>query len=239
MASNFPDRGYQVIYGVVLLDDLHNYFPSLLYDQRQFQTLEDVFHYVRQQLNSRFNLYSYGSSQAQEHVRRRSPQPTVVQQFDRDSVQITEHDLSTNAAAAIFLLNMLNTEPRTNRSAEVWRSFRQPVPIIPSEQVLREHTEVISGSTLTENSTEEQVCSICQERILAAETCRRLLPCRHTYHRTCIDTWFYGHVHCPTCRHDIRERIVQDISGSFVESSRNVLEQLGAMDNTEEEEEQY
>jgi hypothetical protein len=36
------------------------------------------------------------------------------------------------------------------------------------------------------------------------EECRRLKPCQHVYHRTCIDQWFLRSVACPTCRHDIR-----------------------------------
>ena len=33
---------------------------------------------------------------------------------------------------------------------------------------------------------------------------RRIMHCRHYFHRTCIDTWFQTNVHCPTCRYDIR-----------------------------------
>jgi hypothetical protein len=28
--------------------------------------------------------------------------------------------------------------------------------------------------------------------------------CHHTFHKSCIDTWFQENVHCPVCRHDIR-----------------------------------
>jgi E3 ubiquitin-protein ligase ATL6/9/15/31/42/55 len=33
---------------------------------------------------------------------------------------------------------------------------------------------------------------------------RILNYCTHSFHNTCIDTWFATHVTCPTCRHDIR-----------------------------------
>jgi hypothetical protein len=55
---------YEVVYNVTLLDDLHNYFPALLYDNGRFQNLTQLFHYVRNQMNTRFNLYSYGASLA-------------------------------------------------------------------------------------------------------------------------------------------------------------------------------
>ena len=53
---------YEHVYGVVLLDDLHNYFPALLYEQNRFHSVSSVFHYVRAQMNRRFNLYQYGAS---------------------------------------------------------------------------------------------------------------------------------------------------------------------------------
>jgi hypothetical protein len=39
----------------------------------------------------------------------------------------------------------------------------------------------------------------------AGHSVRRLNRCGHTFHTTCIDTWFQRNVHCPVCRHDIRE----------------------------------
>lgn len=59
---NNPD--YQVVYGVGILDDVHNYFPALLYEQGRFQNLSHVFSYVRNQLNTRFNLFAYGAGLA-------------------------------------------------------------------------------------------------------------------------------------------------------------------------------
>ncbi len=37
---------YHEIYGVQLLDDIHNYLPALLYDTGRFRTIGDVFQYV-------------------------------------------------------------------------------------------------------------------------------------------------------------------------------------------------
>jgi hypothetical protein len=64
---------YETIYGVGLLDDLHNYFPALLYDHSRFSNLTSVFHYVRSQMNQRFNLYSYGAQMYREDS---APAPT-------------------------------------------------------------------------------------------------------------------------------------------------------------------
>ena len=53
---------YVSVYGVGLLDDIHNYFPALLYDTGRFQNMANVFSYVRNQLDTRFNLYRHGAS---------------------------------------------------------------------------------------------------------------------------------------------------------------------------------
>ncbi len=43
-----------------LLDDLHNYFPALLYDAEEFRTVQDVLQYISLQTRRRFDLYSFG-----------------------------------------------------------------------------------------------------------------------------------------------------------------------------------
>ena len=108
------DPAYQVVYGVGLLDDVHNYFPALLYDQGRFQTLTNVFSYVRSQLNNRFNLYAYGArlSQAQAQAQGQAqatttappPMPPVVRTF-RGGGGASDNEVM---ASASFLLNMLN-----------------------------------------------------------------------------------------------------------------------------------
>ena len=51
---------YEELYGVKLLDDLHNYFPALLYDTVRFQTVRDVLGYITQSTRNRFDLFSFG-----------------------------------------------------------------------------------------------------------------------------------------------------------------------------------
>ena len=86
---------YDTLYGVGLLDDLHNYFPALLYDHGRFNSVQQVLQYVRMQMAQRFNLYSYG----QEHFRSQQqqngnvpiwtiPQPPLTQQPRQASVPI-------------------------------------------------------------------------------------------------------------------------------------------------------
>jgi len=55
-----PAERYETLYGVHLLDDLHNYFPALLYDSSSFQSVQSVLRYIQEQTRARFDLFSYG-----------------------------------------------------------------------------------------------------------------------------------------------------------------------------------
>jgi hypothetical protein len=247
-----PD--YQTVYGVGLLDDLHNYFPAFLYEQGRFQTLPQAFSYFRHQLNTRFNLFSYGASLHRDSTPA-APTPRQPQAYTWTApVHIprsARDDLAADVASLNFLTSLLGArdtritplgslgvlgslglgaglgaQPRGRVPAglspfgaavpqglapfgaavpqglapDAWAAFNAPVLVRPSEAVLAANTELLVGSTfpLTQN------CSVCQDVIVPTDECRRLKPCQHVYHRTCIDQWFLRSVVCPTCRHDIR-----------------------------------
>jgi hypothetical protein len=213
-----PD--YQTVYGVGLLDDLHNYFPAFLYDNGRFQTLPQAFSYFRSQMNARFNLLSYGAS-LHRAAAPSSPLGAAPAPRSRD-------DLAADVASLNFLTSILGSrDPRPFGSvglglglgaqarargvgadtdvADIWAIFTDPVPIRPSQEVLAANTEILLGSS-------PQNCSICQDTIGTTEECRRLKPCQHVYHRTCIDQWFLRSVVCPTCRHDIRVALVDPVN---------------------------
>jgi hypothetical protein len=202
-----PD--YQVVYGVGLLDDIHNYFPSLLYDQGRFQTLPQVLSYVRNQMNTRFNLFAYGASlhRASSPAPAAATQQPVVVEPTRAPAARTRD--MTQLGMLLGLLGLgtdirlvpdlgLGLGPQGPRApADIWG----PVVVSPSAEILATNTEVIDASNipLTQNS-----CSVCQDIMRPTEECRRLRPCQHSFHMACIDEWFRRSVFCPTCRHDIR-----------------------------------
>lgn len=53
-------NSYETLYGVSLLDDLHNYFPAILYDSGRFQSVQQLLHYVQLCTRERFDLFSFG-----------------------------------------------------------------------------------------------------------------------------------------------------------------------------------
>lgn len=195
---------YEVIYSVGILDDVHNFFPALLYDSGRFTNIQEVFHYIRNQMNTRFNLFAYGASRARAAQPERGAAQQRPAQYERGGAQqraphtvlrttAAESIPTLNAApdflSATMLLNMMNS-----------LDLLQPVVVAPSAQVVATSTEIISGETLPDAT----VCTICQDTISRTDTARKITTCGHVYHQTCIDTWFHSSVFCPTCRHDIR-----------------------------------
>ena len=55
--------------------------------------------------------------------------------------------------------------------------------------------KVIRGADIVEAKD----CQICFEKFQDADKIYKL-PCKHLFHKECIDTWFKGHNTCPVCR---------------------------------------
>lgn len=85
-----------------------------------------------------------------------------------------------------------------------------PVLVTPSQEQIDEELEDYIHPSL-------QQCSICQDDISSAGV--RLRVCQHSFHRSCIQTWFGGSVRCPVCRRDIREGPEDQTSSASTEIS--------------------
>jgi hypothetical protein len=211
---------YESVYGVSLLDDLHNYFPALLYDQGRFADIHSIFHYVRSQMNSRFNLYSYGASMF------RAANPSVMRERERPFTPapsaphtppvVVRSSVDTDSlATTAFLLSMLGASPLTtptlgtrvlNAGARAFfPGFTDPVLVRPTRQQIDLSTQLVSNIT-------NQSCAVCQDVLVETDICRRIRHCGHTYHRGCIDQWFERNVRCPVCRYDIRDYATEEDS---------------------------
>jgi hypothetical protein len=322
MASGNPE----IIYGVQLLDDLHNYFPDLLYNNQRFTTVQSVLSYITRSTRRRFDLFSYGRSQYNNQYNTTRNETDTKDDDDGDEEDDeTEDDeedneaqgvnnvhvvlqsmitqparsrrtvvpnasaaatsaAATSAAAATAATaatsdtpsavppaSMPVTPPAQNRYASargsspihnnrvqrsyasvvggpqsqlfslfpsfdnliysnlniptettdqidinmnllsalaglapmnqhVSRSFLDPVPVFPTPAQIQAAT-----TTRTLDADMDDNCSICQDTMRSGENIRHITSCNHTFHRSCIDTWFVRNVRCPVCRHDIRE----------------------------------
>lgn len=125
--------------------------------------------------------------------------PTSLAQDSRStSVRITRFSefipLSNISVSAIFNQIMQDALPAN------LHELLEDVPVIPTEEDLRNNTSV---SRLDEDIDDN--CAICQDPLLTNHDVRTINHCEHMFHKQCIDTWFGRHIHCPCCRHDVRE----------------------------------
>jgi hypothetical protein len=101
-------------------------------------------------------------------------------------------------------LQLLNTLLRLPTNPIVrgagMESFLQPVVVRPTPEQIEANTTV--GNLVSDI---EHSCAICQDNLQVDQEGRKLNACGHWFHKHCIDTWLEGNVHCPVCRHDIRE----------------------------------
>jgi hypothetical protein len=79
------------------------------------------------------------------------------------------------------------------------------VVISPALEQIEANSELIDPIDIPVETT----CAICLEHDRRGEfnTTWRRLDCTHDFHQPCIDQWFNTSVHCPVCRHDIREAV--------------------------------
>jgi hypothetical protein len=197
---------YTRFYDSALLDDIHNYFPDLLYIPERFRSITEVLSYVQTQTRNRFDLFSRGRREhlEREHVR-----------IDRENTRIVTNALRTPSISMLFgesraampaetvamdLLNALNgilVPPRQQVMPPA--GFLDPVVVRPTA------AQIESATALEIVDAEEEICAVCQDRMPAGSQALNLNACDHRFHDACIRTWLQQNVACPVCRHDIRE----------------------------------
>jgi hypothetical protein len=87
--------------------------------------------------------------------------------------------------------------------------FLQPVVVHPTPEQITANTTL--GNLVSDT---DHACAICQDALTSEQEGRKLNACGHWFHKNCIDTWLERDVHCPVCRHDIREPMRQNTSES-------------------------
>lgn len=213
-------------YDVPLLDDLHNYFPEILYGAPgRFQNVQELLDYVRHCARSRFDLFSAGQ-RAFVPMGARTPdylQPPAVPtppphpatpparpmrvRTRTTVIPPPVYSYAANPTALGSIFNLLGTAFDSPLS-ELFEApnptvplngFMEPVVIQPTAEQIHENT------TIEPVDSEEEVCAICQDDMEAGSQGRTLNACGHRFHIGCIDTWFQRNVYCPVCRHDVRE----------------------------------
>ena len=243
-------QAYETLYGVGLLDDLHNYFPAILYEPDSFHSVPLLLRYVQQQTRTRFDLFSLGQREYQGAVSPPGPPPSTVPsvRLNGSALDVSANALPPNSILTPprnhqpqqvppaptrqvlrnrlsgfsneppiiqYMFDLSDQEDDTQLTSRLLLSllaaplarrtggldaFLQPIEVRPTAEQIAAHTTI--GNLV---SDEDHPCAICQDTLAPDQEGRKLNSCGHWFHKTCIDTWFERNVHCPVCRHDIRE----------------------------------
>ena len=223
---------YTRVYDVGLLDDLHNYFPALLYQQELFTNVSDVLSYIRERTIRRFNLFDLASRQyqSQQNIRRntRYNEPRVDLSSVASTPIVTPLHIPRQRNEYSSLFPLLRTiAPLTSASLS-----QDTVPLIPyprrrnlnaftglnglaglgalyDDVIVHASNDIVNQASTVRTLDQDLdiICTVCQDRMRQGEEIRKLTSCNHEFHTTCVDNWLLNRsVFCPTCRHDIREQ---------------------------------
>lgn len=205
----------------LVLTELHTNFPALLYDANRFTNTQSVLRYIQTQMRSQYDIYSSWQNYYMEQQRQRDIQERERQARERHArnrhayrppTTWTPHVSQANTStfdlsylAAQTLLSdpvtqlMMQGLPATT-GFRVSADFMEPVRVTPSVMDLSNASVVFTTDTGLGIS-----CAVCQDEMAAGSQVRRITRCNHTFHKACIDVWFNRDVHCPICRHDVRD----------------------------------
>ena len=208
---------YEELYGVRLLDDLHNFFPAILYEPTRFSTVPQLLAYISTRSRDHFNLFNRGQSQyrAARNVLTPLLHPTTIPSVTIPPTTRTPANTAVNIGVDLVTETIDLTPFLSSSFADTASAIRSllnlgraptgamdPVPVAPTEQQISTATTIQDAD---EEAHHDLICSICQEGYTTGQLIRKLNHCNHRFHKSCIDPWFRAHVHCPVCRHDIRE----------------------------------
>jgi len=216
-------------YNSPLIDELHNHFPAILYDSGRFATMYDLLQYVRQQMAARYDTYTsrrnaYMHSNSGQGSRRPNPPrthrsyqtqptsrwrttmqgtipqpilPTPVMTPQQTTWDTYSQNVQMDPITQLLFRTMLAPVSTTPTTMPFWDS----VPVAPTSQEIESASQAYEAPNALDTP-----CAICQDTIRESDMIRRLSYCNHFFHKNCVDTWFQRNVHCPVCRHDIRQR---------------------------------
>ncbi len=135
----------------------------------------------------------------------------------RVRIPMNTNNNNTNVLMNTLLGGLFGDIMGTGTAGPILDAFlNQRVAVYPTNEEIENAT-----TRFTTTRNQDDICTICQENFDQGQEIRRIIHCNHSFHRDCIDTWFRGNVHCPTCRHDIREVEVNQQPRQDVENNND------------------
>jgi Ring finger domain len=173
-----------------IINELHTFFPALLYDPARFRSIQDVFRYTQAQLRARYDVFS----NAQRQFQANDPVFQARQVAADNTIRVSVTETLGQVAMNDILLSLMS------RSG----SLREVLAPLPETRGPPTREQIRAASTLlSQTADSETPCAVCQDSIVNNDFVRKLNGCGHAFHVGCIDTWFQRSSLCPTCRNDI------------------------------------
>lgn len=82
------------------------------------------------------------------------------------------------------------------------------VPICPTEEQINNAITNLPFSSILEPLNER--CPIRLENFQVNQVVSQIRPCGHIFCTPALEEWFQSHTHCPVCRYDIRDYIIDN-----------------------------
>ncbi len=131
-SANLPiggGGGLPSIYGIPIIDDIHRYFPDLLYNNNRFTSLPILMEYIRHQMTYHFNTYN---RMYNEYWRNRAP--------DMSNSAPYRTPAFTHSAQAVPTTPIMQAMPR-----EMQEAFDALLNPLGSNTTTRTATPILSG----------------------------------------------------------------------------------------------
>jgi hypothetical protein len=223
---------YETVYGFSALDEVHNFFPELLYDNSLFGSETAI--WMRHRIQTLFpqvfvrqqNLYvMYNASERMNNYVRwhhenyttiGAPAPLRPPPAPRHSAAPapTQPPLDVSGAAPTPRTRRTQNNPQTLFTS-IFYDLGDPASLLNllnfnslQDVSVAPSIEQIEAASICRHHDEissDINCAICMEHTLATgNTDWREFFCGHSFHRGCIDTWLASHTQCPICRADVR-----------------------------------
>lgn len=102
---------------------------------------------------------------------------------------VTVNNVSTNNNSVNDIINLLNSYVNSSN--------------LTNDEIIQRATRLLRYSEI-ENPINDR-CPISHEIFLPDDEVLQIIPCGHVFNNSEINTWFNQNLHCPVCRHNIRD----------------------------------
>ena len=156
-------------------------------------------------VSSTFNMFDHFMDQEQNHRNDTSSNDffnTIMRQFIRPinnrlrPIRVIERRNNGEQLGDFFLGNDEQLQALADHL------FRMNQQSLGSPPASKDYFEKIDRVPFEEGCCIEDTCSVCLDSFEKGSEVL-ILPCKHGYHKDCLEPWLKLHSECPSCRHKL------------------------------------